>query len=72
MQLPQWTSRVVVPMLFKPIATVSPVAFEPETIKLMGESFGCARKQGSGTRPRVSIQEYVANRLEPPTGANVT
>jgi hypothetical protein len=49
-------------MLFKPLATVSPVAFDPETIKLMGEAFDRAKARLGYTPPSV-IREYVANRI---------
>ncbi len=56
-------------MLFKPIATVGRslphfelAAFEPETIKLMGEAFDRAKVKLGYKPPRV-IQEYIASRI---------
>jgi hypothetical protein len=53
---------MVVSMLIKPITTVSPVAFAPETIKLMGEAFDRAKAR-LGCKPPSVIHEYIANRI---------
>jgi hypothetical protein len=49
-------------MLIKSIVTVFAVAFEPETIKLMGDAFDRANAR-LGYKPPNVIQEYIANRI---------
>jgi hypothetical protein len=65
-----WASRLFASALGK--AARSPVAFEPETIKLMDEAFGHAKAARVQFPERSFRSTWQTASLEPPTGANVT